>query len=347
MNKKLLAVLMLVVLCVMCIAGFAACNGDNNDEIDKPDAGDNNNNNQDDKPSVGEDNKDDKPNTDKPDGGEKDKFALAFSEDGLTAKYGLYPQTHIADEALIAELDKLSPSEINGWYLHEESYYVKQQAKVYNNESYVFDDGTPIVNGTEYWFKCEPITWRVLGKADGECFLLSDKLLTAHSFYADYNNRNADGGIVYANNYAQSDVRAWLNGEFYNTAFALGGRSVKATSVDNAAVTTDDEQNRYACTNTQDKVYLPSCKDYLNSSYGFDTNAAETSATRECKTTDYARAMGAWCNRDKGYNGSYWTRSPSSEFYYCAWNVNSAGLLSAYAVDGNSHCVRPCITVSL
>ena len=163
----------------------------------------------------------------------------------------------------------------------------------------------------------------MLGKADGECFLLSDKLLTAHSFYADYNNRNADGGIVYANNYAQSDVRAWLNGEFYNTAFALGGRSVKATSVDNAAVTTDADEHR------------------------LDSNAAETSATRECKTTDYARAMGAWCNRDKGYNGSYWTRSPSSEFYYCAWNVNSAGLLSAYAVDGNSHCVRPCITVSL
>lgn len=349
MNKKLLAVLMLVVLCVMCIAGFAACQGNNND--DQPNV-DDSNNNQNDKPNVGEDNEDDNPNNDKPDAGdnndgENDKYGIVFSEDYKSAQYGLYPQARVADEVLIAELNALTPSDINGWYLHDGNYYAKQTANVYYNESYAFDDGTPIVNGTEYWFKCEPIVWRVLSGTDGTYCLLSDKLLDAHNFYADYSNRNIDGTTVYANNYAQSDVRAWLNGEFYNTAFALGSRSIKATSVDNSAVTTDDKQNQYVCTNTSDKVYLPSYNDYLNASYGFDTNAAETSATRECKTTDYARATGAWCNKDAGYNGSYWTRSPSSEYNYCAWNVNSGGLLSAYAVDGSSHCVRPCISVSL
>ena len=271
---------------------------------------------------------------------------VVFSDDLKIAQYGFYPQTRVSDEVLIAELNSLTPSELNGWYLHDGNYYVKQTAKVYSNESYVFDDGTAIVNGTEYWFKCEPIVWQVLSETDGTYYLLSDKLLDAHNFYADYSSRNIGGAIVYANNYAQSGIRAWLSGEFYGTAFALGNADMAETTVDNGGATTDVAENAYACANTQDKVYLPSYKDYLNSSYGFDTNATETSVTRECKTTDYARAAGAWCNKDAGYNGSYWTRSPSSEYNYCAWNVNSGGYLSAYAVDGSSHCVRPCISVS-
>lgn len=271
---------------------------------------------------------------------------VVFSDDLKTAQYGFYPQTRVSDEAVIAELNALTPSETNGWYLYGGNYYAKQTATVYNNESYVFGDGAAIVNGTEYWFKCEPIVWQVLGETDGTYYLLSDKLLDAHNFYADYSNRNIGGATVYANNYVQSGIRAWLNGAFYDTAFALGNADIAVATVDNGGATTDVAENAYACANTQDKVYLPSYKDYLNSSYGFDTNAAETSATRECKTTDYVRATGAWCNKEMGYNGSYWTRSPSSEYNYCAWNVNSAGLLSAYAVDGSSHSVRPCISVS-
>ena len=47
------------------------------------------------------------------------------------------------------------------------------------------------------------------------------------------------------------------------------------------------------------------------------------------------------------YLGSYWTRSATSEYYYTAWNVNSGGYLSTYTVDDASHCVRPCITISI
>ena len=71
---------------------------------------------------------------------------------------------------------------------------------------------------------------------------------------------------------------------------------------------------------------------------------------RTATTTDYARAIGAWSNNKDNaykYNGSYWTRSPSSSFNYAAWNVNSGGALSEYAVDGASHSVRPCITIKL
>ena len=50
---------------------------------------------------------------------------------------------------------------------------------------------------------------------------------------------------------------------------------------------------------------------------------------------------------DLKYNGSYWTRSSTDEYSYCAWNVNSSGYLSKYAIDGNNHCIRPAIQITL
>lgn len=271
-----------------------------------------------------------------------------ISADGKTVQYGFYPQTRVSDEALIAELNMLTPSNVNGWYLHNGDYYVKETANVCNNENYQFDDKTQIITGTDYWFKCEIITWRVLANADGSYYLLSDKLLDARNYYAEHASRTVNGKTVYANNYEQSGIREWLNGEFYNTAFALNNTYIQLAQVNNGADTTDLQNNAYACANTMDKVFLPSYQDYLNAAYGFGTNAAETSSSRECKTTDYARARGAWCNTktNLSYNGSYWTRSPSGEYDYCAWNVNTAGYLSQYAVSGDSHCVRPCISIT-
>ncbi len=276
-----------------------------------------------------------------------------ISQDGKTILYGLYPQTHVNDSQVITQLNTLEPSSINGWYLYNGEYYAKQKAIVYNNESYKFDDGTAIVSGEEYWFKCEPIKWQILKNNDGSYFLLSTLLLDAHNYYADYSSRIVNEEIIYANNYQYSDIRKWLNNEFYNTAFAFNSANIIETIVCNDALTTNSSNNKYVCNDTKDKVYLPSFQDYLNTEYGFDSNSNDKSVTRESKTTDYARARGAWCNikTDLGtgglYNGSYWTRSCASEFYYCAWNVNSGGYLSSYTVDGINHSVRPCIEIKI
>lgn len=271
-----------------------------------------------------------------------------LSEDKKTITYGFYPQSHVKNTTLINELNSLSPSLSNGWYEYEGEYYTKITAKVYNNETYSFDNGTSIVHGSDYWFKCEPIEWKILSYKDETFFLVSNMLLDAYNFYKDYDNRTIDSKVIYANNYKESDIRTWLNGEFFNTAFALNNTYINEVEVDNSGVTTDKVENTYACENTTDKVYLPSYKDYTNPAYGFDSNAT-LSLSREAKTTDFARARGAWYNtkEDHKYNGSYWTRSATSEYYYTAWNVNSGGYLSTYTVDDASHCVRPCITISI
>lgn len=273
-----------------------------------------------------------------------------ISEDGKTIEYGFYPQMHVKDEALIAELNKLTKTEVNGWYLYNEEYYYKEEAKVYNSESYTFDDGINIVSGTQYWYKCETIKWQILYDDAGSYFLLSSLLLDAKAYYSNYDIRTIDNTTVYANNYEYSNIRSWLNNEFYNSAFAFNNSYISTTMVENVSTTTDSSNSEFECNDTNDKVYLPSYVDYFNTDYGFEWERYNTSKTRECKTTDYARARGAWCNKDTSglkNNGSYWTRSPSSEFSYCAWNVNSAGYLSSYAVDGESHCVRPCINITL
>ena len=275
------------------------------------------------------------------------EYAPVFSSDNKTVQYGYYPQSYVSDANLVNTLNALEKSNVNNWTLYEGSYYVKEVAKVYNNESYTFDDGTAIVNGNEYWFKCEEIVWNVLSNDNGTYSLVSSKLLDTYSYYNSYSNRTIDNSIVYANNYKHSDIRTWLNNDFASKAFALDNSYLSLLTVNNEANTTASLTNKYACDNTSDYVTLLTYQDYLNASYGFDVNSGEQSKTRECKTTDYARAKGAWYNTNTNYlyNGTYWTRTPSDKYYYCAYNVNSSGYLSNYTVDGDSHCVRPSISI--
>lgn len=243
-------------------------------------------------------------------------------------EYGLYPQSYVKDSNITSVLENL-PTDINNWILYNGEYYCKKTAQVYNNESYTFNDGTSIVNGKEYYFKCEPIRWKILNANNSEYKLLSNTLLDSHVFHDNYDERTIDGNIIYSNNYQYSSIRSYLNDEFLNTAFALNSNNLLANN------------DSY-----QDKVSLLSKDDYLNASYGFESDISVKSTSRECKVSEFARASGSWYNTDN-YNGSYWTKTSSTDFNYSAYNINGSGFISDYAVDGNSHSIRPTITISL
>lgn len=256
---------------------------------------------------------------------------------GKTVTYGLYPQTNVDDSTLISALNALTTPGANGYYLYENAYYAKVSASPYE-DYYEFDNGTTIVSGTTYWFKCEPITWNVLSNNNDEYYILSSVLLDAYRYDID------------SNNYANSKIRSFLNNDFFNLAFALGDSYIQTTTVDNSASTTDSNENPYACNNTQDKVFLPSYKDYTNSGYGFSTSENSTN-TRYCKTTDWARARGANYETDSGsdqYNGYYWTRSPDSEEdpdY--VWIVFPDGYLTYNYVNNTDVSVRPALSITI
>ena len=257
-----------------------------------------------------------------------------------TITYGLYPQKNVDDSALISSLNALTAPASNGWYLYNNEYYAKINA-VPLRSGYKFDNEITIVKGSIYWFKCEPITWNILNNNNGEYYLLSSLLLDAHLYATS------------SNNYKNSEIRSWLNNEFYNSAFALQNSYIKTTNVDNSASTTESDGNQYACENTQDKVFLPSYQDYLNSGYGFDRSTVSTT-TRQCKTTDWVRARGVYLTNavNPGHdpiNGSYWTRSPSSNRSTYANSVDLSGNLNDTwgTVDSNDFGVRPAVTFSM
>lgn len=245
-----------------------------------------------------------------------------LSSDKKTITYGLYPQTVVIDPNTIIALNSLTTPESNGWYLYENEYYAKLKAKPFESY-YVFNNGIKIMKGGTYWFKCEPIKWIVLSNNNGEYFILSSVLLDAHCYDASDSN-----------NYKDSDIRAWLNNEFYNSAFSLNNTYINATVVDNSAATTDRLFNPFACGNTKDKVFLLSYQDYTFTS----------GKLRERKTTDYARANGICYNSDDF--GNYWTRSPMSFCYSGAWPISQNGLVRfGFRVSLTWLGVRPCLNI--
>ncbi len=288
----------------------------------------------------------------------------ALSEDGKSLTYGLYPQTRVVDEALVSALDALDAPESNGWYLYDGEYYAKQTAKPYKYiDNPVFDDGTTIVSGTSYWFLCEPIAWDVLSNSDGSYYVVSDALLDAHCYNYTEGSRTVSGSTVYGNNYEYSEIRAWLNGYdgsgygvsdfsgagFLDAAFSLGSSYIETTEVDNSAATTNSNTNKYACENTFDRVFLPSYRDYLNADYGFSTSRSVFDLARRCRTTDFARARGAYYSTDSSYlyNGHYWTRSPYNGGSYYARYVSDVGGIAQALVTHSHSSVRPGLVLNV
>ena len=93
-----------------------------------------------------------------------------------------------------------------------------------------FDNGTKINKNDMYWFKCEPIVWNILQVTSGKYFLLSSIALDAHCYCDTTSTRTIDGNIIYPNNYEYSNIRTWLNSDFYDLAFSLGDNYIKTTA---------------------------------------------------------------------------------------------------------------------
>ena len=220
----------------------------------------------------------------------------------LVAKYGwrkgdtftvdnvTYPQTKVTDTSLITELEKTLPN-----------------------------DGSTVYQGTEYWkkgsyfYEAERISWMVLQQDENQLMVVSEYVLDNHRFNEFYYDTNEEG--YYANNYAHSEIREWLNNQFLMAAFHDDSRikMIKKTLVDNSASTTDSLSNQYACGNTEDYIFLLSYQDLAKKYFSSDSG-------RMCYGTEY-------CGTGARY---YWTRSPVSSSFHHAWYVRDGGHLKGY-----------------
>lgn len=188
--------------------------------------------------------------------------------------FGSYPKTIKADGITINENDV----DDYGYYLGSDgARYAKVNATPRMN-TYVYSDGTTIVKDVEYYFKVEPIKWRILSESNGEAILLAEDVLNANiPFYNTSSKRTINEETIYANNYEYSTIRAWLNSYngtkysvtdyssfsagdyqnngFYNQAFSQREKDIILTSVvNNSKITTDSSSNPYESNNTNDKI---------------------------------------------------------------------------------------------
>ena len=275
--------------------------------------------------------------------------------------YGMYPKTHISKQSLINSLNALTEPEANSWYLYNNEYYAKVVAHPHTWQSYIpeFNDGIEIYEGDTHWFKVEPIKWKLMyhDTWNGTYYIVAEELLDAQAFYHSKQNRIIDEKTVYPNNYEYSDIRAWLNDEFYSSAFYFNNTFVLETKVNNGASTTYSSSGPYYCNMTYDHVFFPSYKDYTNFGYGF---SAQDDTSRQAFTTDYARAVGSSYmqvnDEEQGYvkfTAVYWTRSPDNNTFGNSYHVTTVkptgfiGMLAHEDVDEIDVGVRPAITFQL
>ncbi len=210
------------------------------------------------------------------------------------------------------------------------------------SNSYQDDNG--YTTSSVYWFKYEPITWRVLDVQSSSAFLMADLVLDSQDYHYSVGGRTIGGSTVYANNYKESHIRSWLNDNFYNTAFNNEEKArILTTTVDNSAASTGYSSNTYACANTSDKVFLLSFSETTNASYGFSDPTA-----RQLKPSAYAQSQGVYTYTSNG-NSFWWLRSPSIS-YGCAdyaRSVNTFGYVDSFYVYYTYNGVVPALWISL
>ena len=258
---------------------------------------------------------------------------IVLEEDEI--KFGSYPQSHVSDAQLISNLELLTPNEQN-YYEYEDNLYEKCQADYDyppTNDNY-FDDNTKVIDDEYYWFKVEPIVWKVIEDNEDNYIVISKNIIDAKTF------DDGDGNYSPSNNYKNSTTRKWLNDDFINKAFKDNKTQLIEVEVDNSIACTSDEENYNLCGNTNDYAFLPSkieLQKYLGCSLPYPYPIPDT-VTRDLvsKTSEYCRCKDT--PTDENNNGSYWLRAPDR---YSTEHTHSV-VVGEYSIQNN---VRSCLGI--
>lgn len=275
---------------------------------------------------------------------------ISFGEIGYVT-FGYYPQT-VATKDALKEMSETTDS--TGYYKssYDNEYYAKiSVANVYNlyEGDYEFSDKKKINARATYYFKVEPIKWRVYGirsLEDGTrtLYLVSDVILDSSAFLSTelYAENPADGKFyrkdngVEANNWAYSTLRKYLNGAFYKEAF---GRLDKK---DAAKI---EERN----VSTVSKVYDEN--DATEKVYALSTIEAKVlSKFLSAQVSDYARCRGTFMSvYPQLYgNGRYWLTGTGDKTYRAAYVSDDKSVSEKGESVGSDFVgVRPAIAINV
>ena len=176
-------------------------------------------------------------------------------------------------------------------------------------------------DGTE-----KPIEWIVMKNEGNQVLLLSKYVLDAKSYNEEWEDVT----------WETSDIRQWLNNEFYTAAF---NKSEKA-KIQTSLIKNEDnsEHGTSGGNDTEDKVFLLSEKEAETLFSNDDERIA--------KATEYAEKSGVYVNEEKA--AYWWLRSPGDSGDDAA-GVRSYGWVyrDGNYVDDSSGGVRPALHLNL
>lgn len=248
--------------------------------------------------------------------------------------YGLWPQFLVEDyDTLTAlqDLDGSSISDVSGYYYYNGNFYQNCIGYKRDSDSH-FCNGEKVVDGTKYWFLCEPIEWNIMTNTG--------------STYLMYSNAPLHAGITWgytsSDTYEQSQVREWLNGignyagnGFFQTALFGSNQYVQ-----NMTISLDDGSSTL-----NDNVRLLTKDEASNTTYFANNNA------RKVNITDWTAAHRA-CFQNSGSNiGRWWLCEANTDNTNNAWGVGLDGAVgnggSKTTGDSYDRCERPVITITI
>ena len=121
-----------------------------------------------------------------------------------------------------------------------------------------------------------------------------------------------------SNDWKNSEIRQWLNGDFYNNAFnEKEKKNINPFNGDNVFLLSKEEAKKY----------------FANDE------------SRRCKATEYAVKNGAW-KSDEGY-GYWWLRSMFLAQYLCVYCVDLNGSVFHDKALNDKMIVRPALWINL
>ena len=217
-----------------------------------------------------------------------------------TVYFGEYPQTLASNDAV--NQMRQTP-EGSGYYIsdYDNEQYQKVIGHPYYDNQYTFTNGDTIFDGDTYYFKVEPILWRILDVDQYNTALLLSELILDFTAFDDS-----------INDWVVSDLRDFLNTQFYDSAFSTTEQShIEEVTLENALtvppIVTSSQPS------TLDQVFLLSYKDMVTTPYRFNPDPRNLDCERRGQTSDFARSRG-------GIIHSY-----DQEFGFAFWWLRSAG----------------------
>lgn len=310
------------------------------------------------------------------------KQIYIMNESKTQVVFGSYPQSLVTDETIKSSLNSMVgtlPDFFNNYTWTSYGYYIQNSTSKnfmwyqdieLDNVKYravYFTDYRPYWTGNiseagssyqdehgyykrnVYFFRYDPIVWRVLGidNINNKAFLMADIALDSQEFnYTQNSHTDENGNTIYGNNYEYSTIRAWLNDNFYNLAFTEEEKQlILTTLVDNSidsTYSTDSAINMYVCNDTYDKIFLLSHKEVKTMDYGQGDVEKRT-----LTSSDYAKCQGGYINSYNKDKSRWWLRSPSSYSGKNGMMVDIGSNIDSRGVAYTDNFVVPALWLSL